>query len=67
MKRPNDTKWLSRNVIVNGENRGLSTVTIGPDNHITVRPFVKEEEGVRYTDKAIRIDDVDGNLNITFV
>lgn len=46
-------KLLSRNVIVDGFNKGLSIVEISNDGHIEVRPFENEEAGVEYTDLTI--------------
>lgn len=48
-------KWLSRHVIVNGKDRGLSIVTILNDD-IKITTFEQEEAGTVYTDKVISIN-----------
>lgn len=60
-------RWLSRSVTIDGKPLGLSIVEVHDGGEISVRPFVKEEEAVRYTDKAIEIKHVNDRPVMTFV
>lgn len=49
-------KWLSRHVVVNNNDIGLSIVTQLADGTVNVRPFNNEESNTTYTDKTIVIN-----------
>ena len=60
-------KWLSRNVVVDNEPRGLAIVSMDTKGKIEVSPFVREEEGVVYVSEQIIINTTGTEHKITFV
>lgn len=59
-------RWLSRKVIVNGNETGLSIVEFGIDGTVAVFPFEKESAGVTYTGDTILIDTTTTPNIVTF-
>lgn len=50
-----DKRYLSRNVVVDGVNRGLCLVTISEGNELSVEPYEIETAGTSYLDAPIII------------
>lgn len=47
---------LSRHVVVDGVDMGLMIVRRTENGRVTLHRFVREEEGVRYIDRAIAVN-----------
>lgn len=60
-------KWLSRHVVVNNIDMGLSIVTLSDDCSIAVKPFDREESHTIYTDKTILINNTVTPSTLQFV
>lgn len=63
IKNPNlkKGKWISRNIIFNGKDMGISTVRIDSDNTLKISSFEREEEGTVYVSGPIVINTSEEN------
>ncbi len=56
MTMNNESRYISRNVIVDGKNIGLAIVVIHADGSVETEPFERETGFTRWTDSAIIIE-----------
>ena len=57
-------KLLSRNVIIDENDQGLSIVTLRNGKFVCVEPFVAEKPGVSFTDKTIVVNSTDFTVSL---